>query len=243
MIRATSLCLQVILIRMSTSCDQEKNLVLTFSLLMSHRLRAITQYQLPTSKHLLQNQQLLSINIGRSNIDAINAYHLLGEITNQGNNTASFVKVYAIFFDGNHKIVDAVDTFTSPSSLQVGQTAPFDLQSLSPNVKQIKFASINAQSNEYSLINKQPGPSTSPNNNAPLGNITLPATTPLTTGIVTGSGSSDHHHGGAAVIGSKSTGSSSGSKIQVVKAAKAKVQVVKAVKAVLLHNQLRFHKS
>jgi len=105
----------------------------------------------------------LSISVGRSNVDIINSYHLLGEVTNQGNSTATFVKVSAVLFDANHKIIDAVDTFTSPSTLQPGQLAPFDLQSLSPNARQIKFASINAQSNEYSLINKQTSPSMSPN--------------------------------------------------------------------------------
>jgi hypothetical protein len=82
----------------------------------------------------------LSINVGRPNIDIIKAYHLLGEVTNQGNNTATFVKVSAVFFDANHKVMDAVDTYTSPSDLQPGQKAPFNLQSLSPNTRQIKFA-------------------------------------------------------------------------------------------------------
>jgi hypothetical protein len=90
----------------------------------------------------------LSVSVGRPNVDIINSYHLLGEVTNQGNNTATFVKVSAVLFDANHKIIDAVDTFTSPSNLQPGQQAPFDLQSLSPSARQIKFASINAQSNE-----------------------------------------------------------------------------------------------
>jgi hypothetical protein len=67
----------------------------------------------------------LSISIGHQNIDLINTYHLLGEVTNQGNNTATFVKVSAVLFDSDHKIVDVVNTFTSPNNLQPGQTAPF----------------------------------------------------------------------------------------------------------------------
>ena len=126
----------------------------------------------------------LALNVGRSNLDVINAYHLLGEVTNQGNNTATFAKVSGVFFDANHKVIDVVDTYTSPSDLQPRQKAPFDLQSLSPNARDIKFASINIQSNEYSLINNQP--LISANNNALLGNGTLPSTTPLTNSITSG---------------------------------------------------------
>ncbi|MGB7952971.1 MAG: hypothetical protein WCF23_03240 [Candidatus Nitrosopolaris sp.] len=80
---------------------------------------------------------------------------------------------------------------------------------MSPNTRQIKFASINVQSNEYSLISKQPSqsPSTFHNNNAPLGNATL---TPLTTGIVSGSCTS-HHHGNSGDHHSGSSGKSGSS--------------------------------
>jgi hypothetical protein len=87
----------------------------------------------------------LSFSVGRANIDIINSYHLLGEVTNQRNKTATFVKVSAVLFDANHKIIDAIDTFTSPSNLQPGQQAPFELQSLSPKARQIKFGSTNVE--------------------------------------------------------------------------------------------------
>ncbi|MGB7955376.1 MAG: FxLYD domain-containing protein [Candidatus Nitrosopolaris sp.] len=146
----------------------------------------------------------LALNVGRSNLDVINAYHLLGEVTNQGNNTATFAKVSGVFFDANHKVIDVVDTYTSPSDLQPRQKAPFDLQSLSPNARDIKFASINIQSNEYSLINNQP--LISANNNALLGNGTLPSTTPLTNSITSGSSTSHQHHSSS---GGHHSGSSS----------------------------------
>jgi hypothetical protein len=151
--------------------------------------------------------QALSISVGHQNIDSINAYHLLGEVTNQGNNTATFVKVSAVLFDANHRIIDVVNTFTSPNNLQPGQTAPFDLQSLSPNARQIKFASINAQSEEYSLINK-PQSSSLPNNTTPLNNNEFQATTPL---ISSSSSSSGHHHTSGDSHHGGSHGSSSGS--------------------------------
>jgi hypothetical protein len=55
----------------------------------------------------------VSINVGHQNIDSINTYHLLGEVTNQGNNTVTFVKVSAVLLDANHRIIDVVNTFTT----------------------------------------------------------------------------------------------------------------------------------
>ena len=113
-------------------------------------------------------------------------------------------------FDGNHRIVDVVNTFTSPNNLQPGQSAPFDLQSLFPNARQIKFASINAQSEEYSLINKPQSSSTLPNNTTPLSNNGSPITIPLTNGGSSSSGR--HHHTGGSSHHGSSHGSSSSSK-------------------------------
>lgn len=151
----------------------------------------------------------LSISVGHQNIDSINAYHLLGEVTNQGNNTATFVKISAVLFDANHRIIDVVNTYTSPNNLQPGQTAPFDLQSLSPNARQIKFASVSAQSEEYSLINKPQSPSTLANNTTPLSNSAFPTTTPLTS--ASSSSSSEHNHTGGSSHHGSSHGSSSSS--------------------------------
>ncbi len=153
----------------------------------------------------------LSINVGHQNIDSINTYHLLGELTNQGNNTATFVKVSAVLFDANHRIIDVVNTFTSPNNLQLGQTAPFELQSLSPNARQIKFASINAQSEEYSLINKPQSSSTLPSSTTPLSNSAFPTTTPLTSASGSSSASSGHHHTSNSSHHGSSHGNSSGS--------------------------------
>ena len=96
---------------------------------------------------------LLSLSIGYNSMDEIGTYHLVGEVTNRGNNGTTYVEVSGEFFDANHKIIDVADTFTTPSDLQPSQTAPFDLTVSSPNAKYILFGSLNVQSNDYSLMN------------------------------------------------------------------------------------------
>jgi hypothetical protein len=98
----------------------------------------------------------LYLYMGQSSIDSGGTYHLLGEVTNMGNTPTSFVDVYAIFFDGNDKVVDVEHTYTTPSDLQPGQKAPFDLTISSPNSSLIRFVSFDAQSEDYSLLSSLP---------------------------------------------------------------------------------------
>jgi hypothetical protein len=97
----------------------------------------------------------LYLYMGQSSIDSGGTYHLLGEVTNMGNTPTSFVDVSAIFFDVNDKVVDVEHTYTTPSDLQPGQKAPFDLTISSPNSSLIRFVSLDAQSDDYSLISSQ----------------------------------------------------------------------------------------
>src|SRR5205807_1213221 len=75
-----------------------------------------------------------------------------GEIVNLGKNITNSVEVSGVFFDSNHKVIDVVKTFPKSTELNPDQRTSFDLVIWSPNVKAIKFASINAQSKEYSSI-------------------------------------------------------------------------------------------
>jgi hypothetical protein len=97
----------------------------------------------------------LYLYMGQSSIDSLGTYHLLGEVTNLGNTPTSSVDVYAIFFDGNDKPVDVEHTYTTPSDLQPGQKAPFDLTISSPNSSLIRFVSLDVQSTDYSLLSSQ----------------------------------------------------------------------------------------
>ncbi|HYZ49272.1 MAG TPA: hypothetical protein VE593_00185, partial [Nitrososphaeraceae archaeon] len=95
---------------------------------------------------------LLDLNINKGTKDLNGNYHLLGNVTNKGNNTATHVRVSAVFFNGTNKIIDAQGGFTTPMNLQSGQTAPFNFTVLSPNLNEIKTVAVNTQSQEYSMM-------------------------------------------------------------------------------------------
>ena len=104
------------------------------------------------SAPLLPKPAFLNLNINKGTKDLNGNYHLLGNVTNKGNNTTTHVKVSAVFFNGTNKIVDAEGGFTTPMNLQSGQTAPFNFTVLSPNLNEIKTVAVNTQSQEYSSI-------------------------------------------------------------------------------------------
>jgi hypothetical protein len=88
--------------------------------------------------------------------DSAGTYHLLGEVTNLGSASTSFVKVYGIFLDANKRVIDVEHTFATPSELQPGQKAPFDLTISNPNSNLIRFDTIDVQSDDYSLLSSNP---------------------------------------------------------------------------------------
>jgi hypothetical protein len=47
-------------------------------------------------------------------------------------------------------------TYTTPSRLQPGQKAPFDLTISNPNTNLIRFEIIDVQSEDYSLLSSNP---------------------------------------------------------------------------------------
>lgn len=47
-------------------------------------------------------------------------------------------------------------TYTTPSGLQPGQKAPFDLTISNPNTNLIRFEIIDVQSEDYSLLSSNP---------------------------------------------------------------------------------------
>jgi hypothetical protein len=51
----------------------------------------------------------------------------VGEVTNQGNQKATFVKVSGAFYNSSNKVVAADFTYTDPQDLEPGQTAPFEI--------------------------------------------------------------------------------------------------------------------
>jgi hypothetical protein len=121
----------------------------------------IGTYQLSTSSQPPfggEKPAFLRLTIGRAYLDSINTYHVIGEVTNQGNSTANFVKVSGAFYDYNHQVIGHGTSYvtTFSNGLPPGQTAPFDMMIESRPGQQIVSVSYNVQSQEYSMINNQP---------------------------------------------------------------------------------------
>jgi hypothetical protein len=53
--------------------------------------------------------------------------HIVGEIINESFEPVRFVKIIATFYDSNNSVIGTDFTYTSPSTLQPGQKAPFDM--------------------------------------------------------------------------------------------------------------------
>jgi hypothetical protein len=54
-------------------------------------------------------------------------FHIVGEIINESFEPVRFVKIIATFYDSNNSVIGTDFTYTSPSTLQPGQKAPFDM--------------------------------------------------------------------------------------------------------------------
>lgn len=124
------------------------------------KVAPIGTYQLSISSQPAFGREkpaFLRLTIGRSYLDSINTYHVIGEVTNQGDSTANFVKVSGAFYDYDHQVIghgiSYVTTFSN--GLPPGQTAPFDMMIESSPNQQVVSASYNVQSQEYSMINNQ----------------------------------------------------------------------------------------
>jgi len=75
----------------------------------------------------------------------IGTFHVVGEVKNSGNRDVNFVKVIGTFYDSAGKVVDTSFTYTNPSDITSGQTAPFYLMVMSPQVSKIKTYELQVQ--------------------------------------------------------------------------------------------------
>lgn len=62
-----------------------------------------------------------------SYVDDSGNLHIVGEVINESFQILRFVEVIATFYDANNMVLGTDFTFTSPSTLQPGQRAPFDI--------------------------------------------------------------------------------------------------------------------
>jgi hypothetical protein len=58
--------------------------------------------------------------------DAIGT-HLIGEVKNNGTDTIRFAKITATYYDVQNNTIGTDFTFTDPTDIPVGSSAPFDL--------------------------------------------------------------------------------------------------------------------
>lgn len=60
-------------------------------------------------------------------LDSYGTLHIVGEVINESYEPMNSVQVTATFYDANNGVVGTSFDYTSPSSLQPGQRAPFDI--------------------------------------------------------------------------------------------------------------------
>jgi hypothetical protein len=117
----------------------------------------VNNYKLYASGQKTQSlPAALKLNVGDSHLDSIGFYHVVGEITNQGNQKATYVKVSGAFYNSSNTVVAADFTYTDPKDLEPGQTAPFEIIITSgATANKITSALLNVDSNQYSSVSSQ----------------------------------------------------------------------------------------
>jgi hypothetical protein len=66
--------------------------------------------------------------------DSVGYFHVVGEVENNTPSTAQFVQITGTFYDINNAVVGTQFTYTNPSDISSGATAPFDLILMSASV-------------------------------------------------------------------------------------------------------------
>jgi hypothetical protein len=124
-----------------------------FDIHLDKQLPSNSKYTLTTSieKSEKDKPDALQLSVGR-NSKGSNYFIVMGEVINQGQDNANSVKVSGIFYDKNHKVIDADYTYTNPDIIGPNKKAPFELSFYTTNPDKIKSIGINAQSDEYSLV-------------------------------------------------------------------------------------------
>ena len=89
---------------------------------------ASPSYTIPYNPSLTQPTDVPPRILSDNNyVDSIGTLHIVGEVINESYQAVSYVRITATFYDSNNSVIGTDYTFTSPSTLQPGQRAPFDL--------------------------------------------------------------------------------------------------------------------
>lgn len=124
-----------------------------FDIFLDETLPSNSKYILSTSfeKSEENKTEALQLSVGK-NSKTSNGFRVLGEVMNQGKNDANAVKVSAIFYDEEHKVIDTDYVYTNPDRISPNKKAPFEFSFYVDNPEKIKYLAFNVQSNEYSLM-------------------------------------------------------------------------------------------
>jgi hypothetical protein len=89
---------------------------------------ASPSYTIPYNPSFTQPTEVLPRILSDNNyVDSIGTLHIVGEVINESYQPVRYVRITATFYDVNNSVIGTDYTFTSPSTLQPGQRAPFDL--------------------------------------------------------------------------------------------------------------------
>lgn len=108
---------------------------------------------------------VLTIEQGEQRINDFGWYEIVGEVVNGGSEATEFVKVVATFYDEAGQVIGTDFTYTDPSDLAAGRSAPFEItesdEDISDDIESVELA---AQSNDYFAIDSEllGGESTTP---------------------------------------------------------------------------------
>ena len=99
----------------------------------------------------------LEILSNSSYIDEAGYMHVVGEIKNIETGAATYVKVMATFYNSTGNVVATAFTYSDPSDIDPGQTAPFEVLLIYTNrVPLVATYALTAESNQYAMVSEFP---------------------------------------------------------------------------------------
>ena len=124
-----------------------------FDINLEKQLPSNSKYTLTTrfEKSEVDKPEALQLSVGKNSKDS-KSFRVIGEVMNQGQDTANSVRVSCIFYDKDHKVLNVDYAYTNPDVISPNKKAPFELSFYTNNAEKIKTIAINAQSDEYSLV-------------------------------------------------------------------------------------------
>jgi DNA segregation ATPase FtsK/SpoIIIE-like protein len=99
---------------------------------------------------------VLTVQEGEQRIGEFGGYEVVGEVVNGGADDTEFVKIAATFYDENGRVIETDYTYTDPSDVGAGQSAPFEITVLDEDIsEEIASVKLTAQSNDYFAIDPE----------------------------------------------------------------------------------------